>query len=150
VSESQLKNWGAAEAAFKQAIELRPDYVDAYNGLAGVYNAQRKMDLAAQAAAKAAELTAAAGDAGGGGAEMLYTQGVILWNAGKVPEAVAQFEQALKADPNYAPTHFQYGMALLNQGKLPEAVAEFEAYVKLAPDGEFAAQAKAMLGQLKK
>jgi TolA-binding protein len=41
-------------------------------------------------------------------------------------------------------------MALLNQGKLPEALAEFDTYVKLAPSGEYAAQAKAMIGQLKK
>ncbi len=149
VSQSQLKDWPAAEEAFKQAIELRPDYVEAYNGLAAVYNAERKMDLAAQTAAKAAELSGG-GAAGGGDVDTLYNQGVILWNAGKIPEATAQFEQALKADPNHAPSHFQYGMALLNQGKLPEALTEFDTYVKLAPNGEFAAQAKAMLAQLKK
>ena len=41
-------------------------------------------------------------------------------------------------------------MALLNEGKLPEAIASFEKYLQLAPDGQFAAQAKAMLAQLKK
>jgi tetratricopeptide (TPR) repeat protein len=150
VSQSQLKNWDAAEAAFKQAIVLRDDYVDAYNGLASVYNAERKMDLAAAAAAKASEMAAASGTGGGGGAETLTTQGVILWNAGKIPEATAQFEQAIKADATYAPPHYHYGMALLNQGKLPEALAEFDSYLKLAPSGEFAGQAKAMLSQLKK
>ena len=108
------------------------------------------MDLAAAAAAKASEMAAASGTGGGGSAETLTTQGVILWNAGKIPDATSQFEQAIKADATYAPTHFHYGMALLNQGKLPEALTEFDTYVKLAPDGEFAAQAKAMLAQLKK
>ena len=41
-------------------------------------------------------------------------------------------------------------MALLNEGKLPEAVTEFETYVKLAPDGQYATQAKGMIAQLKK
>ena len=41
-------------------------------------------------------------------------------------------------------------MALLNEGKLPEAVASFEKYLQARPDGQFAAQAKAMLAQLKK
>ena len=41
-------------------------------------------------------------------------------------------------------------MALLNEGKLPDAVGSFETYLKLAPDGQFAAQAKAMVAQLKK
>jgi len=149
VSQSKVKNWDAAETAFKQAIELRADYADAYNGLAEAYNAQRKVDLAAAAAAKAAEL-APAGGASGGSAETLYVQGTILWNAGKLTEATVQFEQALKADPNFPPVHYHYGMALLNQGKLPEALAEFDTYVKLAPSGEYAAQAKAMIGQLRK
>ena len=40
-------------------------------------------------------------------------------------------------------------MALLNEGKMPEAAASFEEYLKLAPTGQFAAQAKAMLAQIK-
>jgi tetratricopeptide (TPR) repeat protein len=147
VSQTHLKNWDAAETSFKRAIELQADYAEAYNGLAEAYNAQRKTDLAAAAAAKAVELSAASG---GGSAEELYVQGTLLWNAGKLPEATLQFEKALKADPNYAPAHFQYGMALLNQGKLPESLAEFDMYLKLAPTGEYAAQAKAMIAQLKK
>jgi tetratricopeptide (TPR) repeat protein len=149
LSQSDLKNWGAAETAFKQAIELAPDYIEAYNALASAYNAEGKLDLAQQTAAKAVELTAAT-PAGGSNPESLYLQGTILWNSGKIPEATALFEQALKADPNYAPAHFQYGMALLNQGKMPDALTEFQTYVKLAPTGEYAAQATAMIAQLKK
>ena len=60
-----------------------------------------------------------------------------------------KFEEATKADPNHADARFQFGMALLNEGNVPEAVAQFEAYMKMAPSGQFAAQAKAMLAQLK-
>ena len=49
-----------AEAAFKKAIELKPDYAEAYTGLAGVYNAQKKFDLAAEASAKASQLSGGA------------------------------------------------------------------------------------------
>ena len=41
-------------------------------------------------------------------------------------------------------------MCLINLGKLPEAVTEFELYMQLAPDGQYAAQVKAMLLQIKK
>ena len=41
-------------------------------------------------------------------------------------------------------------MCFINLGKMPEAVAEFEAYLQIAPDGQYAAQVKAMLTQLKK
>jgi len=82
----------------------------------------------------------------GGSADALYNQGVVAWNAGRTDEARGHFEAALKADPNHAPAHFQLGMALVNGGSLPQAKSEFETYLKLAPDGQFAAQAKAMIG----
>ena len=51
----------------------------------------------------------------------VFNQGVILWNAGKIPEAKEQFEQAVKLDPNMADAHYWLGMALVNAGKMPEA-----------------------------
>ena len=151
-SESQKKDYGKAEAAYKKAIELKADYAEAYNGLANIYNAQRKFDEAATASAKAMELSggAAAGAAGGGNADAMFNQGVILWNAGKVADAKKQFEGAIAANPNHAEAHYQLGMALVNEGNLPAATTEFETYLKLAPMGPNAATAKGILGTLKK
>ena len=52
-----------AEAAFKKMVELKPDAAEGYTGLAGVYNAQKKFDLAAEASSKAQQLS---GGAAGG------------------------------------------------------------------------------------
>jgi tetratricopeptide (TPR) repeat protein len=93
---------------------------------------------------------AAGGGAGGGSADAIYNQGIILWNQGKIAEAKAKFEETIQANATHADAHFQLGMALLNEGKLPEAVNAFETYLKLAPEGQFAAQAKGMVAQLKK
>ncbi len=152
---AQKKDYVKSEEAFKKALEMKADYSDAYNGLATIYNAQRKFDEAAAASKKAAEIAAAtpAGAAGapvGGNANALYNQGVIAWNAGKATDAKGFFEEALKTDPNHAAAHYQLGMCLVNLGKLSEAAGEFDTYMKLAPDGEFAATAKAMLSQLPK
>src|SRR5437667_386258 len=87
VSEVQLKDYDKAEAAYKKAIELRPSYPEAYNALAAMYTSQKKMDLAAAAASKAAELSAAT--PGGGSPDSMYSAGVGLWNANKFPEAQA-------------------------------------------------------------
>jgi tetratricopeptide (TPR) repeat protein len=148
---AQKKEFEKAEESFKKALELKPEYVEAYNGLATIYNAQKKFDLAQQASQKAAELAAAAGPAGGGGGvDALYNQGVIAWNAGKAEDAKTAFEGALKANPNHADSHYQLAMCFVNLGKLAEAATEFEAYLKLAPEGQYAAQAKALAAQLKK
>ena len=153
---SQKKDYDKAEAAYKKAIEIKADYADAYNGLANVYNSQRKFEEAAAASAKATELSSASGStagAGGGSANALYNQGVILWNAGKLADAKKQFEAALKVDPNHAESHYQLGMSLLSSGlsdEIPKAVTEFETYLKLAPDGPNAATAKAVVAQYKK
>jgi tetratricopeptide (TPR) repeat protein len=151
-SEVQKKEYDKAEAAYKKAIELKADYAEAYSGLANVYNAQRKFDDAAAASAKAMELSGggAAGAAGGGNADAMFNQGVILWNAGKIAEAKKQFEGAIAANPNHAESHYQLGMALVNEGNLAGAATEFETYLKLAPTGPNAATAKGILGTLKK
>jgi len=151
-SESQKKDYDKAEVAYKKAIELKADYAEAYSGLANVYNATRKFDQAAAASAKAMELSgSSAGAAGGGGnADAMFNQGVILWNAGKIPEAKKQFEGAVAANPNHAESHYQLGMALVNEGNLAGATTEFETYLKLAPTGPNAATAKGILSSLKK
>jgi len=153
-SYTQLKDYDKAEAAYKKAAELKPDDAAAYNGLANIYNAQRKFDLAAQASAKATELSTGlpgAGTAGGGGgADALFNQGVILWNGGKIAEAKKAFEGAIAANPNHAEAHYQLGMSLVNEGNLQGAATEFETYLKLAPTGPNAATAKSLVGQLKK
>jgi tetratricopeptide (TPR) repeat protein len=146
VSQQQMKNSAEAEAAFKKAIELRPSYPEAYNALAALYTAEKKMDLALAASTKAAELSVAAG---GGNADSLYSAGVGLWNANKFAEAGSAFESAVKTDPNHADSHFMLGKVYLNLGKLKEAAGEFDAYLKLQPNGKNAGEAKTTYEALK-
>ncbi|MBI3049451.1 MAG: tetratricopeptide repeat protein [Acidobacteria bacterium] len=145
VAYSKRQQFAEAEAAFRKATELAPNSADAYTGLANVYNAQKKFDLAQQASAKAAEL---AGAGGGGSAEALYNQGVILWNAGKFAEAKVQFEAAVKADPKMAMAYYQLGMANINLGQIAEARKAFEGYLAAEPNGQKAAEVQMFLKQL--
>jgi tetratricopeptide (TPR) repeat protein len=145
VAQLAKKDEKAAEEAWKKSIEIKPDYPESLNALATLYNNQKRFDEAAAMSAKAAS-----GTGGGGNADAVYNQGIILWNQGKIPEAKVKFEEALKLDANHAESHYQLGMALLNEGKMAEAVTSFETYVKLAPTGPNAATAKSMIAQLKK
>ena len=148
------KDYDQAEAAYKKALEVNPNSVDAYNGLATVYNAQKKFDQAAEASSQAQKLAAATAGAGGApvaaNASTVFNQGVIAWNAGRIPEAKKQFEEAIKIDPKLADAHYWLGMANLNEGKMPDAAEHFQEYLKLAPDGQYSEQAKGILTQIKK
>jgi tetratricopeptide (TPR) repeat protein len=147
-AQLQKKDDKAAEVAWLKAVELKPDYSEALNALATLYNNQKRFDEASAMSAKAA----AAGNVigGTGNVDAVYNQGIILWNQGKIPEAKEKFEEALKVNANHPEANFQLGMALLNEGNIPGAITSFEKYLQLAPEGQFAAQAKGMLAQLKK
>jgi Flp pilus assembly protein TadD len=140
----QKKDEKQAEEQWKKGLEQKADHTETLTALATLYNTQKRFDEAAAVSAKVSASTP-----GGGSADAIYNQGIILWNAGKIAEAKVKFEEAVAASPTHADARFQLGMALLNEGKIPDAVASFEEYMKLAPTGQFAAQAKAMLSQLK-
>jgi Tfp pilus assembly protein PilF len=139
------KDEKAAEEAWKKALEIKADYAEALNALSTLYNNQKRFDEAAEMSAKAA-----AAGGGAGNADATFNQGIILWNQGKIADAKVKFEETIKMNASHADAHYQLGMALLNEGKLADAVTEFETYVKLAPDGQYATQAKGMIAQLKK
>src|SRR5688572_21596074 len=50
---SRKQDWPKAEEAYKKALELNPDSVESYNGLANVYNAQKKFNEAQAMSAEA-------------------------------------------------------------------------------------------------
>lgn len=147
------KDYDAAEAAYKKALEVNASSAEAYMGLANVYNAQKKFDQATEAGAQAQKLLAAAPGGGGAGgaanASAVFNQGVIAWNAGKIPDAQKLFEQAVAADPKMAEAHYWLGMAIVNEGKTADAKDHFEAYLKLAPTGQYAETAKSILASIK-
>lgn len=145
---TRKQDYAKAEESYKKAIEIKPDSAEAYSGLANLYNAQRKFDLAVEASTKAASLAGAGGAAGGGSAEALFNQGVTLWNAQKYAEAKVQFEAATKADPKMGSAWYQLGMANLNLGQIPAAKEAFQGYLAAEPNGAKAAEVQAMLKQL--
>jgi len=150
IAYTHKQQWAEAETALKKSIELKPTNPDPYNGLANVYNAQKKFDEALAMNQKATELAGSTAGAGGGsgGAEAIYNQGVVLFNAGKYAEAKTQFDNATKADPNNANAFYQLGMTNLNLGQIPEAVAALETFLKLAPMDPKAAQVQQSLPAL--
>ena len=144
------KQYEQAERAFTAAQALKPSAPEVLEGLAGVYNATRRFDEAAKASEAAIKLRTAAGAPTTGNAAGVFDQGLVLWNAGKIDEALVRFRETLSLDPNHGEAHYWLGMGHLNKGSLPEAAQELELYLAREPKGRFADQAKALLPQIKK
>ena len=140
------KDAKAAEASYLKAVEVDPSKPGPYNALAALYNEQRRFEDATKMSAKASELMGAAGSSD---PAALYNEGVIFWNQSKIDEAKARFAKAIELDPKLADAHYWLGMANLNKGAMADAKKNFEEYLKLAPTGQNAEQAKAILKQIK-
>jgi len=63
-----------------------------------------------------------------------YNLANALAKAGRLPEAIPQYEAALHLQPDYAQAHVNLGTALAEAGRLAEALAQYEAALRLRPD----------------
>jgi Flp pilus assembly protein TadD len=59
--------------------------------------------------------------------------GVVLARQGRIEEAMAQYAEALRLNPDHAKVHNNLGAVLIKQGKLGEALSELAVAVRLDP-----------------
>ena len=64
--------------------------------------------------------------------------GMALHETGRVDEAMAEFREAIRIDPDFAIGHYNLGVALKEQGKLDEAIVEYRAAIRIDPDDAYA------------
>ena len=60
--------------------------------------------------------------------------GLVLYQKGKVDEAIAHYQKALALEPNFANAHYNLGNALFDKGRVDEAMAQFQEALKIQPD----------------
>jgi len=134
--------------AFQKAIALKPDDPAYHNNYALALARDKKFDEAQAELTKAAQL-----DPPNAG-KYYYNLGALLVNSGQIPASEQAFKRAIEANPDYADAQFQYATALSARlataadGKVsaPPGMKEaLEKYLALAPTGQFADAAKAML-----
>jgi tetratricopeptide (TPR) repeat protein len=137
--------------AYQKAIAIRADDAGYHNNLALALARNKKFDDAQAELTKAAQL-----DPPNAG-KYYYNLGALLVNSGQTAASEEAFKKAIEADPNYADAQFQYATALSAKltigadGKMvpPPGMKEaLEKYLALAPTGQFADGAKALLQQL--
>jgi protein O-mannosyl-transferase len=115
--------------ALRLAIKVHPEYVRAYNDLYVFLLQAGKVGEAAEAlkeCRKAVELNFNKDNL-----EAHYNFGNTLATHGYYDEAVIQYNQALRIQPQNAFVHNNLGMVLLRQGKIDDALNHFREAVKL-------------------
>jgi tetratricopeptide (TPR) repeat protein len=60
--------------------------------------------------------------------------GDVQLEQGRLPEAMEQFEEALRIKPDYAEACYNLGTALLRAGQLTKAIEQFELALRINPD----------------
>jgi Flp pilus assembly protein TadD len=64
--------------------------------------------------------------------------GNVLFQKGRVDEAIVQFQQVLKIKPDYIDAHLNLGNALLQKGSMDEAIVQYEQVLQIKPDDALA------------
>ena len=124
----QSQNYEQAKAAFLQAVELGPDYSDAYNNLGILYMLDKDYAKAESSFHSALK-------------NPLYlTPEKALVNLGKVmeakdnPDAAEQYyRQAIKYKPAFFQAYYNLGMLFYQTDRFKQATTVFDQAAKLAP-----------------
>ena len=113
-----------AETAYKQALTLAPDYVDAYLNLGAMW-------CEAGRSAEAVELYEQAVVHCAASALIHFNRAVALEDQERLAEAVASYERSLELDPTLADAHYNIGRLQERLGDARGALRHFSAYRRL-------------------
>jgi Flp pilus assembly protein TadD len=117
---------GGAEAAYRQAIQIDPTYVEASINLADLYRVQA-LDAEGERTLRAAL------EQSPGSAPLRHALGLSLVRQKRLPEALAQLGRAVDMAPAEARFAYVYGVALNDMGKRAEALRVLKAALKRSP-----------------
>ncbi|EJL81387.1 Flp pilus assembly protein TadD [Polaromonas sp. CF318] len=116
-----------AEASYRRALELKPDFADAHYNLGVLLSGTARMAEAEASLRRALEFKPDFANAH-------YNLGTLLRSSGRLPEAEAAYRQALKFNPDFADAHNDLGVLLRSCERLPEAETAFRHALAVRPD----------------
>lgn len=133
---SRQERWQDALKAFNKALEnkLYTTPHIAYYNMAHVYMAQKNYEKAIEAYRESKRFA--------NYDQTIYELGTALFEAGKVKEAIAEFNEGVSLSPGNAYIRYGLALALLKDSNKKAALTEFKKAVELAPKSELAQKAK--------
>jgi predicted TPR repeat methyltransferase len=112
---------------YRQALNFRSDYAEAYYALGIAFQTQGSYEEAETNFRAAAQLKPA-------DVEIHFALGSVLQQAGEIEAAKSAYGRALAIDPEHAKTYRNLGLLAKEQGQFPEATAHLRNALLIAPD----------------
>lgn len=137
-----LQQWEKAEHALKRALEINPKTANAYFALGEIYWRQNKYEEAEHVLREGLAIEERSWQGH-------FTLGRLYLSKGDLVKAGRQIALTIQLNPNLAEAHLIAGNLLLRANKREEALDEYQEYLRLAPNGEYAAQARATVSKIK-
>jgi tetratricopeptide (TPR) repeat protein len=137
------KDYESAIAIYEALLKAEPSLERVYVELGNIYMQKGDFDKAEVTLEKAASSLSA-------GREVFYNLGEVHFSKGEMDEAAKYFQTAAERDPTWPKPLLKLGLVALNKGDKVGALAMMEKVIALDPNSAEAAQAKAMIEQVKK
>jgi pentatricopeptide repeat protein len=133
---SRQQKWKEALKCFNKALEnkLYPTPHVPYLNIGRLYMAQKDYDKAVDAYREAKRYA--------NQDFIIYELGTALFEAGRVKEALSEFQEGVGLAPQNANLRYSLALALLKDGNKKAALAEFKKTSELAPGSDIAQKAK--------
>jgi len=121
------RQYEPAQRAYEAALELAPDDVEAWVGLAGVRQARGQTEAAIGAYEQAVALDPANAPSHVGLGQIYAAEKTLYY------DAVAELRQAIALDPHLVAAHLALGDLYAEKGLYPEAAERYRALLALDP-----------------
>ena len=119
-----LGNLTGAVQAYKQALEIEPEYADVHLSLGHAYLRLQKSQDAIKAFKEATRINPEMDEA-------FYGLGLEYFKAGKMKEASQAFKKAVSVRPSMAKAHYGLALAYQEMGKQDQLIEEYRILQKL-------------------
>jgi tetratricopeptide (TPR) repeat protein len=136
--DTEASGWDAAIEAYEKALELEPDYADAYCNLGAVLYNKGNREAARRAFEACLALEAHH-------VEASFNLANVLEEEGEDEVALLHYRRALVADPLYPDLHINLALLYEKLGREGQARAHWRRYLQLDPGGSWAEVARLRL-----
>jgi len=126
-SNAGLMQYDAAIESYKKALEIRPDYAEAYFNMGVTLKDKGESEASFDCYKQALKIKP-------NYAEAYNNIGNALKDKGDLEEAIECYEQALMIKPNYAVAYHNMGNVQKDKGELEAAIDSYQKALKIRPD----------------